>query len=102
MASSIEVPLPKMRLLPSYSPLATLLLVTSGARLSQGMAAWFTDFGPQVILQNDTTGQIHYTTCNTEGQPTYSHENVLELAAYPPKKNTALTGSGYYDDVQTV
>ncbi|KAM7205344.1 hypothetical protein V8F33_001175 [Rhypophila sp. PSN 637] len=91
-----------MRLLASASPLATLLFFTSGATLSHAMAAWFTDFGPQVILQNDSTGAIHYTTCNSEGQPTYSVDNVFKLVEYPPKKNTALTGSGYYDSKKTV
>ncbi|KAM7217321.1 hypothetical protein V8F06_007264 [Rhypophila decipiens] len=91
-----------MRLLASPSPLATLLFFTSGATLSHAMAAWFTDFGPQVILQNDTTGAIHYTTCNSDGQPTYSVDNVFKLVEYPPKKNTALTGSGYYDSEKTV
>lgn len=80
------------------TPLATLLLLAVAGTTEATMAAWWTELGPQVILQNDTTGLIQYSACNSQGQPQYSgtDESTFSLQ-YKPKKGTPLGGAGYLD-----
>ncbi|KAK3935680.1 hypothetical protein QBC46DRAFT_45021 [Diplogelasinospora grovesii] len=79
--------------------LAATAIVPSEA----AMAAWWTGIGPQVILQNETTGQIQYSICNSNGQPFYSYTGGSAFSlSYKPKIGTALAGTGYWDSTKTV
>lgn len=86
------------------TPLATLLLLAFAATTQATMAAWWTDLGPQVILQNATTGLIQYSACNSKGQPQYSatDKSTFSLDEHKPKKGTPLGGAGWFDSTQTV
>lgn len=85
------------------TPFATLLLLIGAATTQATIAAWWTDLGPQVILQNDTTGQIRYSACNSRDQPQYSAtDNSTFSLKYKPKKGTPLGGGGYVSNTKTV
>ncbi|KAK0671375.1 hypothetical protein QBC41DRAFT_56141 [Cercophora samala] len=82
------------------SLLSTLLLL--GAAISPAearVAAWWNGVGPQVIVQNETTGLIRYSRCNLFDNPKYSYTDgsVLSLT-YKPKNDTPLAGSGYWSN----
>lgn len=66
------------------------------------MAAWWNGIGPQIILQDMTTGQIRHSACNSDEQPRYSHSGdyVLPLTR-KPKLGTPLAGTGWLMDVMT-
>ena len=63
-----------------------------------------TPLGPQLMLQNTTTGQIRYSYCNSSGSPVYSYDDAttyFELT-YPPKNGTSLSGVGWWTPNNTV
>jgi hypothetical protein len=87
------------------SLLSTLLLLgaaASPARASS-IAAWWTGYGPQILVLNETTNQIRYSACNSQDDAKYSYTDgsVLSLS-HRPKAGTPLAGVGWYDEVKTV
>ncbi|KAI1376602.1 hypothetical protein F4677DRAFT_419037 [Hypoxylon crocopeplum] len=77
-------------------------LVSSGS-----IAAWTTGLGaPQIIMQDDATGKIFYSLCNSNGSTPIFPAN--ESAAFTfdsdnlaPKNGTSLAGIGYYNEYGT-
>lgn len=67
------------------------------------ISAWWTGIGPQLILQNETTGLIRYSACNSYDDPKYSYTDgsVLSLT-HKPKMGTPLSGTGYWTDRTTM
>ncbi|KAL2169714.1 hypothetical protein VTG60DRAFT_5767 [Thermothelomyces hinnuleus] len=83
-----------------------LLLFLLGAAVSPAWAgsisAWYTAYGPQVILVNDTTNEIRYTACNSNDKPTYSYIDDYSFTLdIKPKIGTPLTGVGWYGNSMT-
>ncbi|KAL2158388.1 hypothetical protein VTH06DRAFT_4436 [Thermothelomyces fergusii] len=81
-------------------------LLCLGAAVSPAWAgsisAWHTSLGPQVILVNDTTNEIRYTACNSDGVPAYSYTEDYALTLdIPPKVGTPVAGVGWYDNTMT-
>jgi hypothetical protein len=69
------------------------------------IAAWWTTIGPQLMLQNTTTGLIRHSACNSYGTPIYSYEDDTYFdSSYKAKNGTALAGVGWWSstDQQTV
>lgn len=66
------------------------------------MASWFTTIGPQVLVQNLTTGGIMYSSCNSYDTPIFPNDppNLLSLT-YQPRNGTAVAGTGWWDEVKT-
>lgn len=86
----------------STLPTAFLVLAAAVAPSHAAIAAWWTGIGPQIILQNATTGAIRHSPCNAFGVPTYSHTSAHELPlAQTPKNGTALAGAGWWDEKTT-
>ena len=87
------ITLAKLRELPMQLVLLATVFQTSQA----AMAAWMTDKGPQVVLQNMTTGDFTFSDCNAGSSAIYSGDpsNSVQLQ-YEPKKGTALAGVGWY------
>ncbi|GAB1311653.1 Fucose-specific lectin [Madurella fahalii] len=86
------------------SLLSTLLLLGVGALPARAaISAWWTEIGPQVILQNETTGLIRYSACNSYDDPKYSYTDgsVLSLT-HKPRLGTPLAGTGYWADRMTI
>ncbi|KAK1833200.1 hypothetical protein QBC39DRAFT_347133 [Podospora conica] len=81
---------------------AFLVLAAAVAPSHAAMAAWWTGIGPQIILQNTTTGAIRHSPCNAFGVPTYSHTDsrVLPLSQ-DAKMGTALAGAGWWNEKTT-
>ncbi|KAL2023562.1 hypothetical protein VTK56DRAFT_2170 [Thermocarpiscus australiensis] len=80
-----------------------LLVGTAASPVRAAIAAWWNGIGPQIMLQNETTGLIRYSACNSNDQPTYSYtdDSVFSLV-YKPKNGTALAGTGWWTNVITV
>jgi hypothetical protein len=86
------------------SLLSTLLLLGAAASPAKAsLAAWWTGYGPQIILFNETTSQIRYSACNSQDDAKYSYidGSVLSLS-HRPKAGTPLAGVGWYDETKTV
>jgi hypothetical protein len=84
--------------------LSTLLLLGAAASPARAaIAAWWNGIGPQIILHNETTGQIRYSACNSYDQPRYSYTDgsVLSLT-FKPKVGTPLAGTGWFNEKYTV
>ncbi|KAK4659919.1 R8 protein [Podospora pseudocomata] len=82
------------------SLLSSLLLLGAAISPAQArVAAWWNGVGPQVIVQNETTGLIRYSRCNLFDNPKYSYTDgsVFSLT-YKPKNDTPLAGSGYWSN----
>jgi len=89
------------------SPLSTALLLLAAVvapSRAASMAAWMTGYGPQIIIQNATTGAVRHSPCNAYGTPTYSYtDSGYELPLIiKPKNGTALAGTGWWDNVKTM
>ncbi|KAI0143710.1 hypothetical protein GGR57DRAFT_342454 [Xylariaceae sp. FL1272] len=77
------------------------LLVAAGS-----LAAWriakSSVNATQVIMQDDTTGQILYSLCTSDATPVFtgneSESFSFNNTALVPKRGTSLTGHGYIDD----
>ncbi len=83
---------------------ARLVVLLALAQTCQAaLTSWTTTIGPQVMLQNTTTGQIRYSYCNSYGSPIYSYtaDTYFNLT-YPPKNGTALAGVGWWTNTNTV
>jgi hypothetical protein len=79
--------------------LAALVITAQLSDASPAVAAWWTQIGPQLVVQNLTTLAIQYSACNSNGTPIYpvDHPNVLPTVnAVSPKNNTALSGVGWW------
>lgn len=64
------------------------------------IATWITGQGaPQVIMQDDATGKIFYSLCNSNGStPIFPANESAALTFeddFTPKNGTSLTGIGY-------
>ncbi|EAQ89649.1 hypothetical protein CHGG_06268 [Chaetomium globosum CBS 148.51] len=83
--------------------LSTLLLLGAAASPARAsIAAWWTEVGPQIILQNTTTNQIRYSACNSRGQAKYSYTDASVFSLkYKPKVGTPVTGVGWYNKKET-
>ncbi|KAK0655789.1 hypothetical protein B0T16DRAFT_302194, partial [Cercophora newfieldiana] len=87
------------------SPLSTafLLLAAAISPSQAAIASWLTGIGPQIILQNLTTGAIRHSPCNSFNTAYYSHTEAYELPlTYKPKYETALAGVGYWTEITTI
>ncbi|KAI1767703.1 hypothetical protein GGR53DRAFT_463183 [Hypoxylon sp. FL1150] len=65
------------------------------------IAAWTTGVGaPQVIMQDDATGKIFYSLCNSNGtSPIFPGNDTASFSLdLHPKAKTSLTGIGYAND----
>ncbi|KAK3693600.1 hypothetical protein B0T22DRAFT_44599 [Podospora appendiculata] len=85
------------------APLSSLLLLaTAISPAYAAIASWWTDIGPQVILQNATTGAIRYSACNSYDSPAYSPTDGSALSLiFKPKAGTPLAGAGWWDETTT-
>ncbi|KAL2269057.1 hypothetical protein VTJ83DRAFT_3903 [Remersonia thermophila] len=85
----------------AWSSFVLLGAVVGPARAA--IAAWSTENGPQIVLQNETTGHLRYSACNTydEARYSYTDPNVLSLT-YKPKNGTPLAGSGWWNEITTI
>ncbi|KAI1774160.1 hypothetical protein F4818DRAFT_74961 [Hypoxylon cercidicola] len=66
--------------------------------IAGSIAAWTTGLGaPQIIMQDDATGRIFYSLCNSNGStPIFpSNETASFSLDLAPKNGTSLTGVGY-------
>ncbi|KAI4863660.1 hypothetical protein F4820DRAFT_449820 [Hypoxylon rubiginosum] len=66
------------------------------------IATWSTGLGaPQIIMQDDATGRIFYSLCNSNGTTPVFPANVSASFSFDsnltPKNGTSLTGVGYAD-----
>ncbi|KAJ9155273.1 Protein crumbs 3 [Pleurostoma richardsiae] len=66
------------------------------------LAAWWTDIGPQVLVQNTSTTAIMYSMCNSNNTPIFPTDppNLLSLS-YQPRNGTAVAGVGWWDTKTT-
>lgn len=58
------------------------------------------DLGPGLVMLDDATGDIRYSMCNSNSTPVFPYDDdafTLDLAQYPPRKDTGLAGAGWYD-----
>ncbi|KAI1322776.1 hypothetical protein F5Y16DRAFT_27940 [Xylariaceae sp. FL0255] len=83
--------------LSAASALVALLMVTPAS--AGAIATWTYSAGPpQVVMQDDATGQILYSVCNSNdtaiwtGNTTYS---FIFDDGFAPKNGSALAGTGY-------
>jgi hypothetical protein len=67
------------------------------------IAAWWTDLGPSLLLQDDESALLRYSLCNSNGTPILPGDKTITapLSKYPPKNGTALAGTGWFDDTVT-
>lgn len=74
----------------------SFLFCSIGFSSGQAIAAWHNTYGAQVIIQNSTTGDVYYSNCNSQDQPTFP---TAPLNVFPftkkPKLGSAFTGIGY-------
>ncbi|KAI0018829.1 hypothetical protein F4780DRAFT_494549 [Xylariomycetidae sp. FL0641] len=68
------------------------------------IAAWYNTRGPNLVMQDDDTGDIRYSLCNGNYTPIFPDDAslVVPLDKYPPKKNTSLACAGWFDGTTTV
>lgn len=82
-----------------HQPSIWLLLLLAGTASCGSLAAWWVnDKGPSLIMQDDESGGIRYSLCNTNSTPIFPNDTTLvaPLDDYPPKKNTSLAGAGWF------
>ncbi|KAI1875932.1 uncharacterized protein JN550_001428 [Neoarthrinium moseri] len=67
------------------------------------MAAWWTDLGPSLLVQDEESGNIRYSLCNSQDTPILPEDKTITapLFKYKPKNGTALAGTGWWDHQQT-
>ncbi|KAI1138650.1 hypothetical protein F5Y05DRAFT_418872 [Hypoxylon sp. FL0543] len=78
-----------------------------GSAVAGSIAAWLTGLGaPQIIMQDDTTGKIFYSLCNSNGSAPIFPANAsasFEIdSIYAPKNGTSLAGTGWVDANENV
>ncbi|ETS84307.1 hypothetical protein PFICI_02332 [Pestalotiopsis fici W106-1] len=76
---------------------AVCLFATRAAAGS--LAAWYTDLGPSLLLQDDETSHVRYSLCTSENTPILPEDKTIiaPLYKYQPRNGTALAGTGWYD-----
>ncbi|RYP77537.1 hypothetical protein DL771_001110 [Monosporascus sp. 5C6A] len=75
------------------------LWLLAGPASCGSMAAWWVnDVGPALFLQDDESGGIRYSLCNSNSTPIFPNDTTLiaPLNAYLPKMNTSLAGGGWF------
>ncbi|KAI8625214.1 hypothetical protein F5Y19DRAFT_489890 [Xylariaceae sp. FL1651] len=84
-------------LISSFSALWTGVFLVPAKAAS--IAAWYTGQGaPQVIMQDDTTGQVLYSLCNSNDTtvfPANASASFTFDSSMAPKNGTSLAGVGY-------
>ncbi|KAK9420876.1 hypothetical protein SUNI508_00967 [Seiridium unicorne] len=75
------------------------LCLLAGQVSAGSMAAWWTDLGPSLLLQDDDSADIRYSLCTSEDTPILPEDKTITapLYKYKPKNGTALAGTGWYD-----
>ena len=86
--------------MPSWATFSLLFLAFSPAHAA--IASWWNGIGHQILLQNETTGKLHYSRCNLWDSPEYSPTDAAMPLTYVPKMGTPLAGTGYYDETTTL
>ncbi|KAI1212508.1 uncharacterized protein F4807DRAFT_413315 [Annulohypoxylon truncatum] len=63
------------------------------------IAAWWNTRGPSFIMQDDDTGGIRYSLCNSNSTPIFPDDKTLAAPFYNyiPKNKTSLAASGWTD-----
>ncbi|KAK4125302.1 hypothetical protein N657DRAFT_655339 [Parathielavia appendiculata] len=82
-----------------------LLLGAAASPATASIAAWWNGYGAQILVQNetDTSNQIHYSACNSEGSPRYSYIDDRSLSLIEsPKYGTPLAGVGWFEKAETI
>lgn len=77
-----------------------LTLLLAGTASCGSIAAWWVnDKGPALVMQDDESGGIRYSLCNTNSTPIFPNDTTLvaPLDDYPPKMNTSLAGAGWWN-----
>ncbi|KXJ93697.1 hypothetical protein Micbo1qcDRAFT_158552 [Microdochium bolleyi] len=79
--------------------LALGLLAATTASAGRLAAWWTNDYGPALLMQDDASGGLRYSLCNSRGTPIFPNDTsiVAPLLSFPPKKGTALAAGGWYD-----
>ncbi|KAK8074956.1 hypothetical protein PG997_009619 [Apiospora hydei] len=84
---------------------AMLPLVLLASQASAGaVAAWYTDrMGATMMMQDDDTGLIRYSLCNSNSTPVLPEDKSITLPLFEPKpkKGSPLAGVGWFDNTQT-
>lgn len=59
--------------------------------------------GATLMMQDDDTGLIRYSLCNSNSTPVLPEDKTITLPLFDPKpkKGTALAGVGWFDNTQT-
>ncbi|KAI0142062.1 hypothetical protein BJ166DRAFT_92889 [Pestalotiopsis sp. NC0098] len=86
------------------SVLAASCLLSFAGRASAGaMAAWYTDIGPALLVQDDATSHVRYSLCTSEGTPILPEDETIiaPLYKYRPRNGTSLAGVGWWDNTVT-
>ncbi|KAK8000089.1 hypothetical protein PG990_012689 [Apiospora arundinis] len=84
---------------------ALLPLSLLASQVSAGaIAAWWTDrMGATMLMQDDDTGLIRYSLCNSNSTPVLPEDKSITLPLFEPKpkKGSPLAGVGWFDNTQT-
>ncbi|KAH8661936.1 hypothetical protein BX600DRAFT_306325 [Xylariales sp. PMI_506] len=80
--------------------LVTIWMFANQALCGQIAAWWATDAGPALMMQDDKTGNIRYSLCNSNNTPIFPQDTTITipLESYLPKNGTNLAGTGYFDN----
>ncbi|KAI1505631.1 hypothetical protein F5X99DRAFT_404665 [Biscogniauxia marginata] len=86
--------------------LASIWVLWLESAVAGSIATWFTgDGAPQVIVQDDATGKIYYSLCNSDGTSVFPGTDSEVFAfddSLAPKNGTSLAGVGYVSDGSAV
>ncbi|KAH6648764.1 hypothetical protein BKA67DRAFT_371977 [Truncatella angustata] len=86
-----------MAFIRSIIPTALCMLATQVSAAS--MAAWWTDLGPSLLVQDDESGGIRYSLCTSQDTPILPEDKTITAPLYKfkPKNGTAIAGTGWWD-----
>ncbi|OTB07460.1 hypothetical protein M426DRAFT_33003, partial [Hypoxylon sp. CI-4A] len=67
------------------------------------IAGWWNTRGPSFIMQDDETGEIRYSLCNTNHTPIFPDDRTLTIpfTSNPPKNKTSLSAAGWMEGSTT-
>ncbi|RYP19406.1 hypothetical protein DL765_003379 [Monosporascus sp. GIB2] len=76
----------------------SLWLLAGTASCGHMAAWWVNDIGPALMMQDDDSGGIRYSLCNSNSTPIFPNDTTLTapLNTYLPKRNTSLAGGGWF------
>ncbi|RYP59060.1 hypothetical protein DL770_010289 [Monosporascus sp. CRB-9-2] len=76
----------------------SLWLLVGTASCASMAAWWVNDVGPALMMQDDESGGIRYSLCNSNSTPIFPNDTTLiaPLNAHLPKMNTSLAGAGWF------